>query len=278
MSKLYKFKFTLSAEILDDYFKIKKLLEEFCKSGTFQKENSVNDYLHYQGSVSLKNKLTIGQLIKATPISLKGIHWSPTSNNCDNDEYENKEYTRVAGPWTLHKDIPIKTRQMEIFEKCKLYPWQETIEKSCTDFCMRSINMIFDEHGNLGKSIFCEYLEKKELAEEIPPFRLMDDIFQWVFNFAGKPAYFVDMPRGMKKDKLSDFYSGIEIIKNGVAYDKRYRAEKIRFSRPVIWIFSNTLPCFELMTTDRWKVWVIDKNTKELLPYVPEVSSADCVL
>ena len=27
------------------------------------------------------------------------------------------------------------------------------------------------------------------------------------------------MPRGMKKDKLEDFYSGIEVIKNGVAHD-----------------------------------------------------------
>lgn len=68
------------------------------------------------------------------------------------------------------------------------------------------------------------------------------------------------MPRGMKKDKLGDFYSGIEVIKNGVAYDKRYSAKKIRFDRPRIIVFSNELPNFELMSEDRWKLWTINDN------------------
>ena len=38
--------------------------------------------------------------------------------------------------------------------------------------------------------------------------------------------------RGMETDKLADLYSGIEIIKNGCAYDKRYHAKKTWFHRP----------------------------------------------
>ena len=49
-----------------------------------------------------------------------------------------------------------------------------------------------------------------------------------------KPGYAVDLPRGMNKKGLADFYSGIEVIKKGVAYDKRYSAKKKRFNRPVI--------------------------------------------
>ena len=127
--------------------------------------------------------------------------------------------------------------------------------------------MIYDAEGNIGKSIFCEYLEFNNLAEEIPPFRLMDDIFQWVYSYPGKPAYFIDLPRGMKKDKLGDFYSGIEIIKNGVCYDKRYNGRKKRFTRPTIWIFSNMLPCFTLMTKDRWQVWTVSLESMALEPY-----------
>ena len=155
---------------------------------------------------------------------------------------------------------------MKMFNNYELYPWQKEIRTKCSQFCMRTINMIYDQKGNLGKSIFCEYLEFHNLAEEIPPFRLMDDIFQWVYSVPGKPAYFIDMPRGMKKDKLGDFYSGIEIIKNGVAYDKRYTCKKIRFSRPNIWIFTNTLPAFDLMTHDRWKIYEID-DEHNLCPY-----------
>ena len=31
-------------------------------------------------------------------------------------------------------------------------------------------------------------------------------------------AYIIDMPPGMKKDKLADFYAGLESIKNGVTF------------------------------------------------------------
>ena len=68
------------------------------------------------------------------------------------------------------------------------------------------------------------------------------------------------MPRGMKKDRLGDFYAGIEVIKNGVAYDKRYAAKKIRFDRPRIIVFTNMMPNLDLMSKDRWALWEIKNN------------------
>ena len=131
---------------------------------------------------------------------------------------------------------------------------------------MRIIDLIYDINGNNGKSIFSEYLEYQGIAEEVPPFRLMDDIFQWVASRPIKECYLFDMPRGMKKDKLADFYAGIEVIKNGVAYDKRYNAKKIRFNRPRVFVFTNTLPAFNLMSKDRWKVWTFYNNDlKEMI-------------
>ena len=62
----------------------------------------------------------------------------------------------------------------------------------------------------------------------------------------------------MKKDKLGDFYSGIEVIKNGVAYDKRYKAHKVRFNRPRMFVFTNMLPNFSFMSKDRWNVWEVN--------------------
>ena len=68
------------------------------------------------------------------------------------------------------------------------------------------IHIIYDQHGNLGKSIFCEYAQYKGIAFEIPPFRLMEDIMGFVMNFKVYRAYMVDKPRGMTKDKLGVFY------------------------------------------------------------------------
>jgi len=74
------------------------------------------------------------------------------------------------------------------------------------------------------------------------------------------------MPRGMKKDKLGEFYSGIEVIKNGVAYDKRYSPKKLRFDRPAIVVFTNELPEFSLMSIDRWNVWEMT-DSHNIIPY-----------
>ena len=59
---------------------------------------------------------------------------------------------------------------------------------------MREIGLIYDRRGNCGKSIFLEYLESQKLAEEVPPFRLMDDIFQWVCSRPIKKCYILIYP------------------------------------------------------------------------------------
>jgi len=239
------------------------ILREFCKKFVFQLECGESNYYHFQGRLSLIKKKRISTLIEFAQQypELAGIHWSPTCGNSSNFNYVMKKDTRVAGPWSDETVIPTETTQMKMFKSWSLKPWQSKLIDSTNTFCLRSIDLVFDSAGNAGKSLFSEYMEYTGAAEEVPPFRLMDDIFQWVCSRPIKPIYIVDMPRGMKKDRLGDFYSGIEIIKNGVAYDKRYSAKKIRFDRPRIIVFTNEIPNLELMSHDRWKVWTIkDEN------------------
>ena len=59
------------------------------------------------------------------------------------------------------------------------------------------------------------------------------------------------MPRAMPKWHLAEFYAGLESIKNGCAYDKRYSFKKQRFNRPQILVFSNQMPYFKMLTQDR---------------------------
>jgi len=69
----------------------------------------------------------------------------------------------------------------------------------------------------------------------------------------------------MRKEKLYDFYSGIESLKNGYMYDKRYQFKDRWIDRPQIIIFSNMMPDFSMLSQDRWKVWQIIQ--KELTVY-----------
>lgn len=270
MADCYCWDYTLKFDENQQLKIFKDNLRLICKKWGFQLEEGKSGYKHWQGRISLRKKKSLSSLIslfKSYP-QWEGVHFSPTANaNTKNFNYVFKDDTRIAGPWcdTDEEDI-VPTKQMIMFNSWELYPYQAKLEKLASEFCLRSIDFIYDQDGNIGKSLFSEYMEGKKLAEEVPPFRLMDDIFQWVASRPIKPCYIFDMPRGMKKDKLADFYSGIEIIKNGVAFDKRYAAKKIRFDRPRIFIFSNTLPMFNLMSKDRWKVWTIyNKDLKEYI-------------
>lgn len=249
---------------INDY---KKLLSKYAKKWVFQKEQGEQTgYLHYQGRISLIKKKSLSRFKKLLFQNddlqyFQNIIPTITAEHRRESFYTMKVDTRIEGPFKDDDPIEYCTKQLEIFKTYELRPYQQQIIELTKDFNLRTIYLIYDNNGNSGKSLLAEYLETNlKNTEEIPPFRLMEDIFQWVCTRPIKQNYIVDMPRGMKKDKLGEFYSGIEVIKNGVAYDKRYNAKKIRFDRPNIFVFTNTLPKFELLSIDRWKVYEITKD------------------
>ena len=67
-------------------------------------------------------------------------------------------------------------------------------------------------------------------------------------------AFILDFPRAMPKRNLEELYAGVESIKNGMGYDKRYSLRKIRFDRPAIIVFTNRMPVFSLLSKDRWEI------------------------
>ncbi len=269
----------------EDYYRegLERWFNDNCKKWVYQLEKSENGMMHFQCVISLIkkefSKKVLSSISSYTGIKEDYINISPSLTGNTSFCYAMKDDTRVDGPWTDKDEVIPLTAQMKIFNSFTLRPYQTALKEMACNFDMRKIDLVYDPNGNIGKSLFSEYLEYNGLAEEIPPFRLMDDIFQWVCSRPIKKCYIVDMPRGMKKDKLGDFYSGIEIIKNGVAYDKRYNAKKIRFDRPRIFVFTNMLPEFSLMSADRWNVWKVGSETSEqtgeqrgsdyqLLPYM----------
>lgn len=262
------FDFRYNLDIFEDARALRELLKGIAKSYTFQQERGDGGYEHWQGRLSLFKRRRKMAALHLFPEGKRPQYLEPTSNTefLKGDAfYMMKVDTRIDGPWT-DKDLepPPLTAQMELLNKWGLRPWQLTLRSMATEFDLRAIDLIYCPNGNNGKSLFSEHMEYVQLAEEIPPFRLMDDIFQWVASRPIQKCYIVDMPRGMKKDRLGDFYSGLEVIKNGVAFDKRYSAKKKRFTRPRIFVFTNQLPVFSLMSIDRWNIWTITDVTHKL--------------
>jgi len=244
-------------------------LRALCKAYVFQlergeqkSEEHPDGYLHYQGRLSLYKKM---QLIPAANLlRAKGRNFHLTHSSKESLKgpsfYCMKEFTRVSGPWTEndYKERPPMTRRLQKIFDQGLYPWQKQLKALVEPYDDRNIHLVIDTSGNNGKSSFTEYMEYEDLAYEIPPQRLMEDIMSTAMSIPPQKCYMIDMPRAMKKEKLSDFYSGIESLKNGVMYDKRYRFKKRRIECPQIIVFTNSQPNLEYLSRDRWRIHTID--------------------
>ena len=273
--------FDVTIQVTDetsDHCVVGKALAGLATKFVFQKESAARTgRLHYQVRLRVRQRQYLGNFIKANSAALFGGHITATSNaayEARNFNYVMKADTRVEGPWKDEDfnldEQPVMTRQLTSFLRFELRPWQvqlETMVKECDD---RRIIFIHDRVGNVGKSIYCEYLEYKALAYEIPPFNRMEDVMNVVQAVRRKNCFIVDMPRSLPKGALAEFYAGLECVKNGVAFDKRHHWKKTRFDRPQVVVFSNRMPMFRFLSMDRWLIFNMLK-TFELQPLtIPE--------
>lgn len=243
---------------------LQQLLHQLCKRWVFQIEETQDGIRHYQGRFSLKKKAYMHVFLKRYPVFKCG-HLTPTqrgTHTARDFNYVMKADSRVAGPFSdeSYSDPGDYTPQVINFLKHDMYPWQNTIMDYATQYNEREIALIYDHVGDIGKSVFQEYLVSTKKAMPIPPYRNMDDILQFAFCQPNFPCYMIDMPRGMKKDKLGEFYSGLETLKNGFVHDKRYKSQYRYMPRPQVIVFTNTLPQFDLMSTDRWVIFEMTKD------------------
>lgn len=267
-SQLAKWDFTLK-ESGQDLKLLKNLLRTKCKHWCFQLEaGSETGYRHYQGRFSLRTKKRLSALISFfNEPEWSGIHFSPTSNaNTGNLNYVIKDDTRIAGPWAdTDEDEPYIPRQVR--EMGSLRPFQQHIVDHYNDWDTRSINLIYCADGNLGKSSLVSYMRAYKIGRALPPVNDYKDLLRIVCDLPVSRCYLFDMPRSLNKDRLFQFFAAVETIKDGYAYDDRYSFKEKVFDCPNIWIFTNVLPDLEMLSSDRWNIWTIDKDDYGLKTY-----------
>lgn len=257
-----------------DWEAVWRKLDGWSNKFCFQLEKGETGYLHWQCRINLVKKM-LPTTAKARLWDSLGGHVSLTSSNVHQNpksfNYVMKEDTRQEGPWTdelkLDPEVVITSQLKEFLtfvEEGKMYPWQKQMLEELQKRDFRTIHHICDPYGFSGKSIFCEYLAYLKIAHEMPMFKDMQDLIAFAFSFSVKPAYVVDMPRGLDKRKLADFYSGVECLKNGFIFDKRFCGRMKRFDRPQVCTFGNTFVDVRLLSQDRWKLWQMceDKTLK----------------
>lgn len=248
---------------------LKDNLRTKCKQWAFQLElGRETNYKHYQGRFSLRSKKRLSALksLFSEP-EWAQVHFSPTANaNTGNINYVIKDDTKLDGPWTdKDEEIYIPRQVRELGE---LRPFQQHIIDHYDDWDTRTINIIYCEHGNVGKTSLVQYMRAYKIGRALPPVNDYKDLLRIVCDLPISRCYLFDMPRSLNKDRLYQFFSAVETIKDGYAYDDRYSFKETVFDCPNIWIFTNTLPDLTMLSSDRWRIWTIDPDDYGLKTYI----------
>lgn len=272
---VWDFRTSESNNTLDE---IKCWLNEYTKKWCFQlEEGDENGYRHYQGRFSLVKKRQKHVLLKLFKTMKPPNYLEPTIEKEHQKEalYVMKADTRIAGPWrdefnTESKQAIYLPRQ---YRDLTLYPYQQKIIDSANVFEPRIINLIYDVHGNNGKSTVAAICEILYNGIDMPPLNDYKEIVQLACNICQDSnnrtpkIMCFDMPRSINKDKLYGLYSAIEQIKKGKLYDIRHHYKAFWIDSPQIWVFTNELPLQTYLSSDRWKIWQINEQ-RDLVPYI----------
>lgn len=281
-SQLYVWDVRIPEEEGKNHNEIIKILWEIAKKWAFQKEKGeLNGTVHWQMRLSFKKKLTKFSAMKF----LHENYWPhcyvcPTSDkNKGNMFYVTKEETRIEGPWTdkselknkipsiIREELPIDIQMIE-----KLLPWQEVLLKEVKEnkLNFRTINWVFDEPGDSGKSTLSRWCMSYKIGQEIMIGGGYKDMIRMVYDVESvnhMQVYIIDMPRSFQssmseKEKFA-YISAIEKIKSGYAYDDRHLWKDKLFDPPQVWIFSNWKPEISLLSKDRWRLWKLVGKRKD---------------
>lgn len=255
-------------------------LEHWCKKTAkkwcFQREKSLKtEYDHWQVRVSLNNKMRIKQMINECQAQeFVGCHVSPTQEEVANSKalfykYVTKEDTRVEGPWADNLKPKYMTKKVKTMMENGLFPWQQYLLDCDPDD--EAINVIVDpEMGGMGKTSMVDWVAYWDLGLIVPGIwdtatKIMGYVYQCSGRIAGR-TYLVDLPRAEDSiAKQKELYCALEEIKNGHVYD--WRQGNVGFEQippPNLWVFANSKPNPKLLSPRKWKLWTVDKVTKEL--------------
>lgn len=264
---IFVFDFTSYAVSQEDIKACKANLNAYCKAWVFQMEACPTTGKHHlQGRFTLKERLRLSTLIKKG--WFEGFHLSVTCNeNKKNNYYVMKTESRIEGPWADTDPVPIELPPQLEGLIDKLYPYQRYIMNDEKVFDTRHVNVLVSLAGNQGRSSLVNLLSCMQIACRIPPYTDIKDIMSSVMDRPKKKLYFIDIPRILDQGKLSQMFAGIEMLKDGYAYDGRYKFREEYFPSPNIWLFTNHLPDLSCLSIDRWVFWTIDPVSMDLIKW-----------
>jgi len=268
MSSVATFDFRISHERYTSA-QLVHLLPRVAKKWAFQGEHAPSTgYHHWQGRLSLHKRLTVGVAKRLILDAINCQYIKPTSAACVRHGamfYVQKDDTYDGGGRFTDKDVPREPVYIPRQYRHDPLPWQQVVLDSAKSFDDRTINVIVDEVGGIGKSVLAGLARARGFVT-IPCCgdheRLIYTVCQ-ILRARGQrqPGLVIlDLPRAVDKKRLASFMIVIEEIKNGFVYDTRHSYKSWDFDSPQVWVMSNQPVPRHYLSNDRWKMWRVVDN------------------
>lgn len=215
--------------------RVREILEPIAERYVIGDEEGENGYQHLQGRVVFK----IGKELGACQNLMPGVHWSQS-------HVRDFNYCEKEGHFFRSWEKGLREYQM-LQLKC----WQGMAVALLKETDERSVHVLYDPVGNIGKTYLAKYCQVNHIAQYVPPMQDAQDFMAFAMAKPAK-AYIFDMPRSESVKQRKGMWSAIEQIKNGYLYDKRYSFRDMWIEPPQILVICNELPDVESLSRDRW--------------------------
>jgi hypothetical protein len=142
--------------------------------------------------------------------------------------------------------------------------WQQSIVDMTKSGEDRFIDVIVEKEDDKGKSFFALYCHQKGLGVMIPIVNNHKELNRALLGILEtkrlrEPGLiFMDLPRGMSKNKIRQIFVALERIKEGIVTDIRHSYKEWIFEPPKIWVTTNIHPDVECLSPNRLRIWTIE--------------------
>lgn len=204
---------------------------------------------HLQGFISSPTKIRPMECIKD-----KNIHWE----KCKGTKKQNIEYCTKENNYVTNMKLQKKIKILSIEE---MYPWQKKLIKRLQkEPDERSIYWYVDEEGGAGKTKICKYLAVKHKALVVNGG--VKDILYGATTFIKENENIDDYIFILHLTRSTEqfvSYEGIESLKDGLWYNRKYESGMTIINNPHVIIFANFKPNTSKLTNDRWKIKILSE-------------------
>ena len=166
-------------------------------------------------------------------------------------------------------DLYRKQRPNVDIQMVQLRSWQQILMKMISKPSNREVFWICGFSGNEGKSWFQSYLETFYGFARVVRLDLRNKTSNILHTLSKRSLQTTDIflfNDTRASDQINQNYAVLEHIKDGSAVSSKYNSSIINFKTPnILIVFSNNRPNTASLSSDRWRVYSINKDGLRIL-------------